>query len=780
MESSDKLGRRDDLSYVRIEVKGVVQGVGFRPFVFRLAEEMGVWGDVRNTPEGVLVRLAAPRESVEHFLRRLKGEAPPASIIEDVVVSDEPPFEVRGFRILHSGKDGEVQTLISPDLATCAECLREIKDPGDRRFRYPFTNCTHCGPRFTIIQKIPYDRPHTSMASFQMCEDCKREYEDPGNRRFHAQPNACPRCGPRLWLTYPDGREVPGEPIFLAGELLREGHIVALKGLGGFQLACDATNDEAVRRLRERKGRYAKPFAVMVRDLEEARALCEVGPEEERILTSSRAPILLLRTKKYSYISPLVAPGLVEQGLFLPYTPLHHLLLEETGIPLVMTSGNASEEPIAKDNEEALKRLRDIADFFLLHDRDILVRYDDSVVRVFRGREYPIRRARGYAPYPIALSRSYPSQVLALGPELKNTFCILRGSHAFLSQHIGDMDDPLVLDHFEEAMKSMLRLFSLEPEVVACDLHPEYLTTDLAPRYARELARGENPLPVVKVQHHHAHLASCLADCGEKGPVIGVTWDGTGYGHDGTVWGGEFLWGEEKEYRRLAHIIPFPMPGGEVCARKAYRMAFGVLHGTLGEGEAVEVFERMFPSRSGEIEAMSFQVREKLNTPITSSAGRIFDAVACVLGVGEVAHYEAQLACELEALARQASSWTLYPYSLVEEGGILRLDLRPMIIALLEEREAGKDLREMAASFHRTLAVAISETAGALAEAMGLDKVALTGGSFQNLLLLSWSVELLEEKGLRCLVHRRVPCNDGGVSLGQAVVAAARMDDEID
>lgn len=766
-----------DPVFLEVEVRGIVQGVGFRPFVFRLAEELGLAGEVRNTPEGVLVRAAGTWDSLQLFLQRLREEAPPASLVEEVVARETGPFQAGEFRIVSSGGEGEVQTLVSPDLATCPDCLREIMDSSDRRFRYPFTNCTNCGPRFTIIRRIPYDRPHTSMASFEMCEECRREYEDPRDRRFHAQPNACPRCGPRLWLAYPDGREIPGDPIFLAAELLREGHIVAVKGLGGFQLACDATNDEAVRRLRERKGRYAKPFAVMVRDLEEARTLCEVSREEEAILASPRSPIVLLCAGRYSYLSPLVAPGLVEQGIFLPYTPLHHLLLREVGTPLVMTSGNASDEPIARDNREALERLGSIADFFLLHDRDILVRYDDSVVRVVRGAEYPIRRARGYAPYPVSLRRKYPVQVLALGPELKNTFCFLRGEHAFLGQHIGDMDHPLALRHYEEALRAMRELFSLEPEVVACDIHPEYLTTELAPVYAGELSRGKDPLPVVQVQHHHAHLVSCLADSREAGPSLGVTWDGTGYGEDGTVWGGEFLWGDERRYRRLGRLLPFPMPGGEVCTRRIYRMAFGVLLGALGEVEALVVFERLFPHRGKEAQAMGFQAREGVNTPLTSSAGRLFDAVACLLGVGEEAHYEAQAACELEALARQAPRWTLYPYRLEEEGSLLQLDTRPLVRAVLEEREAGRDRREIAASFHRTLAVALTEVAVRLAEATGTDRVALTGGSFQNLLLLTWSMELLEERGLHCLIHRRVPCNDGGVSLGQAVVAAARRED---
>lgn len=769
-------GESGDLAFRRIEIKGIVQGVGFRPFVFRLAEELGIRGDVRNTPEGVLVRAAGTAESIQLFLLRLREEAPPASVIEEMIVLEEEPFDVGGFRIESSGREGEIGTLVSPDLATCADCLREITDPSDRRFRYPFTNCTNCGPRFTIIRRIPYDRPHTSMATFEMCEECRREYEDPRDRRFHAQPNACPRCGPRLWLAYPDGREIPGDPIFLAAELLREGHILAVKGLGGFHLACDATNDDAVRRLRERKGRYAKPFAVMVRDLEEARTLCELTAEGEAALCSPRRPIVLLRSGRYDYLSPLVAPGLVEKGIFLPYTPLHHLLLGEAGIPLVMTSGNASDEPIAKENEEALERLKGIADFFLLHDRDILVRYDDSVIRVFRGAEYPIRRARGYAPYPISLRRKYPAQVLALGPELKNTFCFVKGGHAFVGQHIGDMDDPLALRHYEEALWAMRELFSLDPQGIACDLHPDYLTTELAPGYAEKFSPEGEPLPVIRVQHHHAHLVSCMADCREEGPVLGVTWDGTGYGEDGTVWGGEFLFGDEKGFERLGRLYPFPMPGGEICARRIYRMAFGVLLGTFGEEEALAMFERFFPGRGEEAPTMASQASKALNTPLTSSAGRLFDAVACLLGVGDEAHYEAQAACELEAMARRAGGWGVYPYQLSDEGGLVQLDTRPLIRAILEEVEKGKDKREIAASFHRTLAVAIAEIVTRLAEATGTQKVALTGGSFQNLLLLTWTMELLEERGLRCLIHRRVPCNDGGVSLGQAVVAAASLE----
>jgi hydrogenase maturation protein HypF len=749
--------------FLEVEVGGIVQGVGFRPFVYRLARSLGLRGWVGNNPEGVFIRVAGGERELTSFLEALREEAPPAAVVEEIRAREVPPFSASSFRIVSSSGEGEKGVLISPDLATCGDCLRELFDPADRRYRYPFINCTNCGPRFTIIRDIPYDRPLTTMAEFEMCEECRREYEDPGDRRFHAQPNACPRCGPRLWLTDADGKPVPGDPVREAARLLRKGAIVALKGLGGFQLSCDATSDQAVERLRKRKRRYAKPLAVMVRDVEEVSRCCRVGREESLLLTSPRSPIVLLEERKDSPLSRRVAPGLKRQGIFLPYTPLHHLLLRETGIPLVMTSGNLSEEPIARDNDEALRRLGGIADYFLLHDRDILVRYDDSVTSVLRGREYPLRRARGYAPYPVILRRRHGVEVLALGGELKNTFCFLRGRHAFLGQHVGDMDNAETLAHFREAMQAVRRLFSLRPVLVAHDMHPDYLTTSLAEEF---------PIPRCAVQHHHAHVASCMAEQGlEEEEVIGVAWDGTGYGRDGTVWGGEFLVGGMLSLHRRARLSLFPMPGGEVCITRIHRMAMGALLEAYDPEEARELFARRWPGKEEEAEILAAQAALGVNTPLTSSAGRLFDAVAALIGVRDLSLYEGQAACELEAAAGEPVHES-YPWELARKEGVWEVDTRPLVRAVVEDWREGVDPERIAGKFHATLARALADTCAVLREETGIDKVVLSGGVFQNRLLTLEALDELEKRGFACYVHRRVPCNDGGISLGQAVVAS--------
>ncbi len=805
----------EELSYCCIEVTGIVQGVGFRPFIYRLARDHALSGWVENTPGGARILVGGSEEELRLFVEEVTAKAPPAAVIEEVLLSRVPRPEGcprDGFRIRESSREGERAALVSPDLATCADCRRELFDPMDRRYRYPFINCTNCGPRFTIIADIPYDRPFTTMARFAMCHQCEREYNDPADRRYHAQPNACPACGPRLWLEDGRGARIPGDPVVAAAKALREGKILAVKGLGGFQLACDATSDEAIARLRERKRRYAKPLAVMVGSVQEVERYCEVSEEERALLASPRAPIVLLREREGSPLSRELAPGLRDQGVFLPYTPLHHLLLAEAAIPLVMTSGNVSEEPIAKDNDEACRRLAGIADYFLLHDRDILVRYDDSVTCVLAGREYLLRRARGYAPYPVVLREESPVEVLALGAELKNTFCFLRGRHAFLSQHIGDLDDAETMRHFEEALEAIRRLFSLRPELVAHDLHPDYLSTQLA---------AEFDLPRVAVQHHHAHIVSCLADNGESGEVIGVSWDGTGYGTDGTVWGGEFLLCDEVGFTRAGHLFPFPMPGGEVCARDLLRMAFGVLWEIWGEEEALDMFagifrrcrggaprippagdrDGAFPGGGGgdaggkagvtgerralcrasgsafpweKAEALAAQLRSGINVPYTSSAGRLFDAVAALMGLRTEAFYEGQAACELEAVASPHAS--PYAVDLLTGARPYVWDTRSLLMAVLEDLREGADVSSVAGRFHATLARGIVVMCRALKEETGIRRVALSGGVFQNRLLTPMVVEGLQEEGFSCLLHRRVPCNDGGLSLGQAVSAARRRE----
>ncbi|MEW6554596.1 MAG: carbamoyltransferase HypF [Actinomycetota bacterium] len=752
-------------TYLAIEVSGIVQGVGFRPFVYRLAEERGIRGSVVNTPDGVKIEAAAASEHLRSFLERLLAEAPPQAVIEDVRSAEAPAFDATSFVILESSSEGRRQALISPDLATCDDCLHELYDPRDRRYRYPFINCTNCGPRFTIIRDIPYDRPLTTMSAFTMCEECAREYHDPADRRFHAQPNACPVCGPRLWLADADGKELEAEAVEAAAVRIRRGEIVALKGLGGFHLACDATSDETVSRLRERKRRYAKPLAVMVGDLDEAGRYCRVSAGEARLLASPRRPIVLLEERRDSGLSRELAPGLRHQGIFLPYTPLHHLLMEEVGAPLVMTSGNLSEEPIAKDNGEALRRLAGIADCFLLHDRDILVRYDDSVSMVLEQCEYPLRRARGYAPYPVRLEKDSPLEVLALGAELKNTFCFLRGKHAFVGQHIGDMDDREVVEHYEGAMRAIRRLFSLSPRVIAHDLHPEYLTTQMAAEYG---------LPLVGVQHHHAHIVSCMADNGLEGRVIGVSWDGTGYGLDGTVWGGEFLVCDEKDFERVAHLSIYPMPGGEACIKELHRMAFGVLWEVCAdEAEAIARFGELFAARAAEADTLAAQVRSGFNVPMTSSAGRVFDAAAALMGLRDRAFYEGQAACELEAVA--AGEVTPYPCELDTGSSPWRVNTLPLFAAMLEDVRKNRSRPGMAAAFHAAMAGAVVDTCKRLSRETGIVDVALSGGVFQNRLLATAVVDGLRNEGLAPFLHRRVPCNDGGISLGQAVVAACRF-----
>ncbi|MBU4302729.1 MAG: carbamoyltransferase HypF [Actinobacteria bacterium] len=750
------------MPYLRINVKGIVQGVGFRPFVYRVAQERGVKGTVSNTTAGVDIRVHGDNGQVRLFLDALRDEAPPQAVIEELRVRETEPFKADSFEIVPSGGDGEKSVLVSPDLATCKDCVRELFDESDRRFRYPFINCTNCGPRFTIISDTPYDRPLTSMAGFTMCPDCEREYHDPLNRRYHAQPNACPACGPNLWLADREGKRLEGNAILEAARLLGDGKIVAIKGLGGFHLACDATSDLAVGELRARKRRYAKPLAVMVGSIEQAKEYCESGVDEEALLASTKSPIVLLLEKENSPISRRVAGRLAHQGLFLPYTPIHHLLMAEVGFPLIMTSGNVSSEPIITDNRKALRELSGIANGFLLHDRDILVRYDDSVTRVLEGKEYPIRRSRGYAPYPIRLKPASRVEVIALGAELKNTFCLLRGDQAFVSQHIGDMETLEELDHFNEALASMKRLFSLNPQVVSHDLHPDYLTTHMA---------SDIPLPAVGVQHHHAHIVSCMADNRIEGEVIGVAWDGTGYGEDGTIWGGEFMLCDEKGYRRLAHLYPYPMPGSDACIYQLHRMAMGVLSETCDKPEAALARLRGLQDVSDEEGAvLILQLEKGLNSPLTSSAGRLFDVTAFMAGIRSIAEYDGQAACELEAVALGTREH--YEFILDKSSEPWIIDTRPLFREIMADLETGTDPGEIAGKFHRTMALAIVETCVELNRETGIGRVALSGGVFQNKLLISKVVQGLRTSGLEPLVHHRVPCNDGGISLGQAVIAA--------
>ena len=783
-----------------VRVEGVVQGVGFRPFVYTLATGLGLVGLVGNDLDGVFVEVEGPVAAVSEFLLLLERDAPPLARIERVTTRAMAPRRSASFAIAASepagpagpGGSGRRRTLVSADTATCADCLRELSDPADRRFGYPFINCTNCGPRFTIVRDVPYDRPLTTMAAFAMCEQCAAEYHDPADRRFHAQPTCCPACGPRLTLRNPAGDVLAGEPlapepVAAAAELLRQGLILAVKGLGGYHLAADAACEEAVALLRARKHREDKPFAIMAADLAAALRLAEVDTAAADLLTSQARPIVLLPrlTGAKPAVAAATAPGNRHLGIMLPYTPLHHLLLAalsrdgeaaENGTrSMVLTSGNVSDEPIVYRDDEALERLGGIADAFLTHDRAIHIRTDDSVARAFRGRPMLIRRSRGYVPEPVAVAGGFPRQVLACGAELKNTFCLARGRHAFVSHHIGDLENAETLRSFTEGIEHFGRLFDVEPQVVAHDLHPEYLST----KYAVEL----DGVDLQGVQHHHAHIASCLADNGAAGngaagngadgPVIGVAFDGTGYGTDGTIWGGEFLAAGLATFERGGHLAPVPMPGGAAAIRQPWRMTAAYLGSAYLGSAYLGAADLDVARRNSERWPAVIAMAERgVNSPLTSSAGRLFDAAAALLGVRDAINYEGQAAVELEQLADPAENGA-YPAAL-EAGHPFRVRGIDLLHGIIDDLTAQVPAPVIAARFHHGVAALIEAGCLAMRDRYGLGTVALSGGVFQNLLLLHATVSRLEAAGFRVLVHSRVPCNDGGISLGQAVVAAAR------
>lgn len=757
----------------RVEVGGIVQGVGFRPFVYRLATERGLTGAVWNHPRGVSIEVEGPEEALRDFLWTLRHQAPPLAVIEEVVVREQPLRRDPTFCIRPSAEEEEHFTLISPDVATCADCLRELFDPADRRYRYPFINCTNCGPRYTIILDVPYDRPKTTMRVFPMCPACEEEYHDPTDRRFHAQPNACPLCGPRLEWQEGSLRRLGEEALQEAVAALRAGKVVAIKGLGGYHLACDATNEEAVATLRRRKHREDKPFALMARDLEQVGLYAHLSPAEERLLASPRRPIVLLWRKEppsgVPPIAPSVAPLQPTLGFMLPYTPLHHLLMASLPFPIVLTSGNLSEEPIAYKDEDALRRLAPIADAFLLHNREIHIRCDDSVIRVFRGEEYPLRRSRGYAPQPLPFLPRGPS-VLAVGAHLKNTFCLTTAGYAFLSHHIGDLENELAFRAFVEGIRHLERLFDVRPQILACDLHPDYLATQYAHRRARE-----EGLPLVEVQHHHAHVAACLAERGQEGPAIGVAWDGAGLGPDGTLWGGEFLLATLTDFRRVGWFEPIRLLGGEKAMREPWRTALSLLW-PLGEGEAPGLKDFLVRLGEARLSLLRRAWEQGWNAPRTTSVGRLFDGVAALLGLRAQANYEGQAAVELEALSRSSPCREPYPFVLRQaEGGAWEVGLEEWLKALLEDLRRGRPPAEIGRRFHATLTAVLVEMCRRLRETFGVNTVALSGGVFQNMLLLEGAVEGLRAIGFEVLWHHRVPPNDGGLSLGQAAVAAARF-----
>ena len=764
--------------------EGVVQGVGFRPFVWRLATELGLAGRVRNAAGRVEIEAAGPAAALDAFARRLRDDAPPRARVERVTVRPLDAGLAAGlpvpFAIDESVSAASSDRLFPPDIATCDDCLRELFDPADRRFRYPFTNCTNCGPRATIITELPYDRAQTTMRPFPLCPACDAEYRDPANRRFHAEPVACPACGPRLsWR--PTGAPAPvalGEAALDAAvRALVDGQVVAVKGLGGYHLACDATDDDAVRRLRDRKRRWAKPFAIMVRDIGAARALCRVGALERGLIEAPARPIVLLEARRDGEpaLAPSVATGNRRLGVFLPYTPLHHLLLEAVGRPLVLTSGNLTDEPLATDDDDALARLAGLADGFLAHDREIRARYDDSVTRVVARRESVVRRARGYAPEPLPLPVATPVPFLAVGAELKHTFTLARGGRAHVAPHNGDLEDLATHRAFTDGLAHLSRLLALEPEVAAHDLHPEYLST----KYA--LAQFP-PAKRIAVQHHHAHVASCAAEHGITGRFLGVAYDGLGMGDDGTFWGGELFLADLRGYRRLGRFGRAPMPGGALAVRKPYRMALGYLLGAegfrggaagmAGANELAGPFLARLDPR--EVALVRTQVARGLNAPVASSAGRLFDAAAALIGIRDVAEFAAQAAIDLELAAGDRRADAL-AWHLDRVEGLLVYDPRPTLAALLDGVSRGRSAGSLAAGFQRAITVVTTAMLHDARERTGVRTVCLSGGVFQNRRLASDLLRGLASDGVEVFINRQVPVNDGGVSYGQAAVAAARL-----
>ena len=774
---------------LQVHITGVVQGVGFRPFVYNLATRLNLKGWVRNTSAGVDIEVDGKQDVLDAFIKALRDEAPPLSRIDELTASFLPANGFASFEIVHSeAVEGAFQP-ISPDVAICDDCLRELFDPSDRRYRYPFINCTNCGPRFTIIKDIPYDRPKTTMLGFTLCPDCEKEYKDPTDRRFHAQPVACPVCGPKVTFERLNVGTLASteDAIKETRAALSKGEIVAVKGLGGFHLACDATNAKSVIELRNRKLRVDKPFALMMPDLETVEKHCIASDAERELLLSVARPIVLLKRKPASNIAKELAPKQDWIGVMLPYTPLHYLLFANPDLqpltfdlpPLVMTSGNLSEEPIATYNDEARERLSKLADTFLMHDRDIHIRCDDSVVRVFlqhsdldtaeehrlrdqRKTIYPIRRSRGYSPFPVKLPFDVP-QLLATGSELKNTFCITNGIYAFLSHHIGDMENYETLQSFEQGVEHLERLFRVKPEAIACDMHPNYLAT----RYALERAEREN-LPTFNIQHHHAHIAACMAEHGLNQTVIGVSFDGTGYGEDGAIWGGEFLVADYKSYQRAAHLEYFPLPGGDAAIKKPARTALALLW-SLG----LDWEESLAPVKEFCEEdqvTLRIQLEKKINTPMTSSMGRLFDAVSALAGVRQKVNYEGQAAIEFEALADETEAGN-YSFGLHQD----QVQLRGVLEALVKDVMAGVPIPKISARFHNGLAESIRETVKKISVETGIRSVVLSGGVWQNITLLRRTLSLLQNDGFNVYIHREVPMNDGGLSLGQAAIAAVRM-----
>ncbi len=759
---------RDPASRIRgakTLIKGIVQGVGFRPFIYNLARTYNLKGFVTNTSEGVHIEVEGKSDALDAFHRAVIEEKPPLAIITAVDTVDQPVKSHSDFAIRQSQAQEHRRTLISPDICVCEDCLTELFDPANRRFGYPFINCTNCGPRYTIIMDVPYDRPFTAMQPFKMCTLCEAEYNDPTDRRFHAQPNACWDCGPVVSLWDHKGEAVPADDsIAEARGLLKQGKIVAVKGLGGFHLAVDATNDNAVIRLRTRKHREEKPLAVMASSLETIRRFAHVTEAEESLLSSTQRPVVLLEKKPNSYIAEQVAPRNRNYGVMLPYTPLHYLLLQDDDLSaLVMTSGNITEEPIAIDNQEAFERLGSIADYFLNHDREIYLRSDDSVLRLVGAVPRQIRRSRGYVPVPIFLDRSL-EPILACGAEWKNTVCLTRGNEAFLSQHIGDLENLETLNFFEMTIQHLKRILEIEPRIIAYDLHPDYLST--------QYALKQTSMVQIGVQHHHAHIAKGMAEGGLTGPVIGIALDGTGYGTDGQIWGGEVLIVEYHEFERAGHFAYIPMPGGAAAIKEPWRMAVSALHAAYGsEFLNMDIpFLEAMPAQK--IQVLVQMMEKRINTPLTSSCGRLFDVVAALVGLHNEVAYEGQAAVELEAAAEDDME-RVYPFEIQEKDGVLQFGTGPIVSGVVDDLGAGCSTGLISATFHNTLVALFLEVCQRLRALRGPKQVVLSGGCFQNARLLTALPDALESHGFEVYTQAQVPSNDGGIALGQALVADA-------
>jgi len=754
----------------KLHIKGIVQGVGFRPFIYNLATSFGLKGWVLNSTDGVHIEVEGREKDITEFIQQIEPQAPPLARIDSLSSEQNlSPKEYKEFKIQHSSGDASKYVKISPDVCTCRDCLIELFDENDRRYRYPFINCTNCGPRFTIIEDIPYDREKTTMRVFPMCPDCQSEYEDVTNRRFHAQPNACPVCGPSVWLEDSNGSIIEKEgAINRAIELLKEGKIVGVKGLGGFHLACDATNEDAVSLLRKRKRRVMKPFAIMSTSIDKVKSFCSVNEHEQKLLESIQRPIVLLNQLSDCAIADSVAPYNNFLGVMLPYTPLHYLLLDDKQIlALVMTSGNISEEPIVIDNDEAKERLAGLADYFLMHNRDICARCDDSVALVELDTEIMARRSRGYAPYPIDLDFEMP-QILGCGAELKNTFCLTKENHAFLSQHIGDLQNVKAYGYYELSIDYFKRLFRIEPEIVAYDLHPDYFSTRYALNYGKE---------TIGIQHHHAHIVSCMAENGLKDKVIGVALDGTGYGTDGKIWGGEFFLADCANFIRFGHIKYIPLPGGDAATKEVDRMALSYLYEVFGE----ELWRLKIPFVSklerNRAEIILKMIKQNINSPMTSSCGRLFDAVSALIGVRQKTSYEAQAAIELEMQAHKQNSVNndFYGFKILENEGNCIIDLSLMFREIVDDINRDIDKTAISGKFHNTVAQFTLNMCQKIKNKYDTDKVVLSGGVFQNRYLLRKIVTMLRAHEFVPYFQRKVPTNDGGISLGQVVIAYKKL-----